>query len=303
MSEDSGIVFNIQKYSVHDGPGIRTVVFLKGCPMRCKWCSNPESQQSYPELAYNPNKCIGTDTCPLCADICPSGALIQDSDKLIEIDRQICKRCFSCAEACTSIAVNIYGKTMTASEIISKVEDDSLFYSRSGGGITISGGEPMSQPDFAITTLKEAKRRRINTAMETCGYCEWPDLEAACNTLNCLLFDIKSLNSHKHKDFTGVTNEKIIDNFKKVCKLFPQLRVYVRTPVIPGFNDTKEDIGAILDLLQGKNVKYELLPYHRLGQPKYAYLGRQYTFSANDMKANDETMKTLNSLTAFHFHK
>jgi pyruvate formate lyase activating enzyme len=287
-----GFVFNIQRYSLHDGPGIRTLVFLKGCPLRCLWCSNPESQRLDLELAYNEDKCIGTKECAYCKDVCPSGAVKENGDGLVSIDRTLCEECLKCADACPSRALSVFGKPMTVNEVLQAVEADGVFYGRSGGGMTLSGGEPLAQADFVCELLKEARRRRINTSIETCGFAEWKDLERACSYLDSILFDIKSMNPAKHKEFTGVSNERILENFQHLCERFPDLPKRVRTPIIPGFNDTEEDIEAIVDFIRDKpNIEYELLAYHRLGQPKYQYLGRQY--SLLDLRVDDERMKAL----------
>jgi len=290
-----GYVFNIQQFSVHDGPGIRTLVFLKGCPLKCIWCSNPESQYHQPELAYNSNKCIGTNKCIRCIEICTSGAIKTTADNKIIIDRDLCSNCLQCVESCPPNALNVYGKLMSIDEVLKVVEKDSVFYSRSGGGISLSGGEPLFQPEFAIALLKEAKRRRMNTTIETCGYTNWSDLESACQYLSLIIFDIKCLNSDKHKKFTGVSNKIILNNFKKLCDNHPDLPKLVRTPVIPNFNDTEEDINAIIGFIKDKpNVTYELLPYHRLGQPKYEPIGSEYLLG--DIKLDEEKMDTLKNL-------
>ncbi|MHC1728134.1 MAG: glycyl-radical enzyme activating protein [Syntrophobacteraceae bacterium] len=270
-----GFVFNIQRYSLHDGPGIRTIVFLKGCPLRCRWCSNPESQRLEPELGFNEGKCIGAEQCALCARECPSGAVKQSNGGRVRIDRKLCRECFTCAEVCPARALTVFGKLMTVDEVVRAVEADGVFYGRSGGGMTLSGGEPLAQAGFAIQLLAQAKRRRIDTSMETCGFAEWADLEEACLYLGSIFFDIKCIDAEKHKEFTGVSNERILENFQRLCESFPELPKYVRTPVIPGFNDSEKEIEAIADFIRGRpGVEYELLAYHRLGTPKYGYLGR-----------------------------
>ncbi|HZK53335.1 MAG TPA: glycyl-radical enzyme activating protein [Desulfosporosinus sp.] len=287
-----GYVFNIQHYSVHDGPGIRTIVFLKGCPLRCKWCSNPESQLQNPELGYNPNKCIGIAKCLKCAEVCIYGAVKQPQDQsdIIAIDRQLCNECLLCTEACPSKALEVFGKQTSIDDIIKAVEKDSVFYGRSGGGLTFSGGEPLMQVEFISEVLKVARRRRINTTIETCGYADWSSFEKVCPHLNSLIMDIKCMDSKKHLEFTNSSNELILNNFKKLCEEFPNLPILIRTPVIPGFNDSEEDIQAIVDFIRGRtNVRYELLPYHRLGQQKYNSLGREYSFDCkklDDVKFN-----------------
>lgn len=296
----SGIVFNIQKYSVHDGPGIRTVVFLKGCPLRCRWCSNPESQKPQPQLVYNPKKCLTLEHCVRCIEVCTAGAIKSGEGNRIRLDRDICTECLLCTKACPSLALNVYGETMTIPQVIDKVEEDSSFYSRSGGGLTISGGEPMHQADFAINILKEARRRRINTAMETCGFCQWEDLERACEVLDTLLYDVKSLDPEKHRIFTGISNELILENLQKAREAFPELAIWVRTPVIPGFNDDPEDIRRILEHIQDMpNIRFEALDYHRMGKPKYEYLGLE--FPMGDQKLDEEKIKRIHRMIRSEF--
>jgi pyruvate formate lyase activating enzyme len=271
-----GTVFNIQKYSVHDGPGIRTVVFLKGCPLSCRWCSNPESQLFKPQLAYNRNKCITVTECVRCGEICTPGALVQGDDDKISVVWDNCTNCLACASVCPASALIVYGEEKTVKDVIDQVEKDASFYARSGGGLTLGGGEPLAQPEFALALLQEAKRRYIKTAMETCGHVSGDAIISACKYCNMLMFDIKSLNSKKHREFTGVGNELILENFKAVRETYPNLKIRVRTPVVPGFNDTVEDIQSIVDFLKDYDVEYELLPYHRLGTQKYTNLGKEY---------------------------
>ncbi|MFZ5945699.1 MAG: (2S)-3-sulfopropanediol dehydratase activating enzyme [Bacillota bacterium] len=290
-----GYVFNIQQFSIHDGPGIRTLVFLKGCPLQCRWCSNPESQKHLPELGFNSNKCLGANKCIRCIEVCTAGAITTGSDNKIKVERELCTNCMLCVDACPSKALNVYGELKSIDQVLKIVEKDSVFYARSGGGISLSGGEPLVQPQFAVGLLKEAKRRRIDTAMETCGYTDWQSLDEACQYLNLLIFDIKSMDPSKHKEFTNASNELILENFKKVCEKYPNLPKLVRTPVIPGFNDNEADIKAILEFLKDKpNVKYELLPYHRLGTPKYEYIGQEY--SLGDTRLDEEKMSSLKEL-------
>lgn len=290
-----GVVFNIQRYSLHDGPGIRTLVFLKGCPLRCGWCSNPESQGVDPELAYNAGKCIGVKECGLCLTECPKGALHEGGDGRVSVDRDACRDSFACAEVCPSHALNVFGKWMSVDDVLRTVEADGVFYARSGGGITLSGGEPLMQGDFACDLLEQARARRINTSVETCGMVEWESLERACGSLDSILYDIKCMSGGKHKEFTGISNERILENFRRLCERFPDLPKHVRTPVVPGFNDTEEEIGAIVDFLLDKpNVEYELLAYHRLGQPKYCYLNRDYPLG--DVVLSESKMKLLKEM-------
>jgi pyruvate formate lyase activating enzyme len=278
MSDDrkkSGLVFNIQKFSVHDGPGIRTLVFLKGCPLSCRWCSNPESQSFDPELAYNAGRCIGLSHCVYCAEVCAPNAVSRGEDDKIRIDRSRCRECSRpCVGACPSGALITYGVERTVDEILRRVEEDALFYSRSSGGMTLSGGEPLAQGDFTPALLREAKRRRINTAMETSGYAPWETLREACSLLDSILFDLKILDPAVHQAHTGVGPERIIDNFRRMTREFPDLPVLARTPVVPGFNDNEEALLPIAELIGScrAGVTWELLPYHRLGTQKYLFL-------------------------------
>ncbi len=293
--KQTGTVFNIQKYSVHDGPGIRTVVFLKGCPLRCLWCSNPESQHPQPELAYNRQKCLTLDACVRCVEVCAPGAIKRDDDNRVRVDRNICDRCMACADVCPSEAFIVYGKTMSVDKVVSTVEEDGIFYSRSGGGLTLSGGEPMMQPEFALALLREARKRRINTAMETCGYCAPDDLKAACGFLNTLMYDLKVIDPEKHRQVTGQSNKLILENLEMVAAEFPGLPIRVRTPIIPGINDSPEEVRRIMDFIRDMpNVKYEMLHYHRLGKPKYEYLG--HTFPMGDRTLTDKAMIELNQV-------
>lgn len=291
----SGTVFNIQRYSVHDGPGIRTVVFLKGCPLKCIWCSNPESHHSYPELACKKQACLGFDQCVRCLEVCTVGAILRDEDNKPEIDRTLCNRCMLCAEFCPSKALIFYGKTMSVEEVLAEVESDSIFYSRSGGGMTLSGGEPMAQPDFALAILAEARTRRIKTAMETSGYCNSDRLLEACKLLDFLLYDIKIIDAEKHKAFTGVSNETILENLKLIHAGMPNLPILVRTPIIPGFNDDEGDVLEILDFIRDmKGVKFEMLPYHRLAKPKCDYLDVE--FKMGEKTLDQERMGFLQAM-------
>lgn len=276
ITSTTGIVFNIQKYSVHDGPGIRTVVFLKGCPLSCAWCSNPESQSYTPQLAYNEKNCITLSECLRCAEVCTAGALVKGDDDKINVVWDSCTDCLACTEVCPAEALAVYGEEMNVKDVIDQVEKDASFYARSGGGLTLSGGEPLAQPEFALALLKEAKHRYMKSAIETCGYVNKDVLLEACKYCNMIMMDIKSMDAAKHMEYTGQTNERVIENLKAVREAFPKLNIRVRTPVVPGFNDTEEDIQAIVDFLKDLNVEYELLPYHRLGTQKYINVGREY---------------------------
>lgn len=271
-----GTVFNIQKYSVHDGPGIRTIVFLKGCPLSCRWCSNPESQSREPELAFNAGRCLTLDKCTRCLRACPQSAILRQEDDLPLVRRTLCDGCpRHCAEACPSKALIVYGTERSVDDVLRIVGQDAAFYIRSSGGLTLSGGEPLLQAEFALALLREARRRRIRTALETCGMVPWKTLEAAAPYLNHVLYDIKHTDSRIHQDQTGCGNSVILENFRRLALLDPAKPILVRTPVIPDFNDSAEAITAIAEYIRPyPNTRLELLPYHRLGTQKYSFLGR-----------------------------
>ena len=279
-----GCVFNVQKYSVHDGPGIRTIVFLKGCPLHCKWCCNPESQLVQPQIAYNPEKCIGT-VCKLCAEACPEKIITmsEETGKAV-IDHQKCIHCLACAKACPAKSISLYGEYQKPEYFINKVEEDAIFYSRSEGGLTLSGGEPTMQTEFAIELLRDAKKRGITTAIETCGAIPWETCHEVYDYLDYIHFDIKHMNSEKHKEWTGQGNETILDTFRKMRGAHPDVHCVARTPIIPGFNDTEEDIIAIRDFVkQFPNTEYEVLKYHRYGTTKYEFIGREYPMGTEEL--------------------
>lgn len=287
-------VFNIQHYSLHDGPGIRTIVFLKGCPMRCRWCCNPESQRYEREISYVRNKCIGLKECGFCQAAAPEGGIAFKDDKAV-IDMEKCSHCIKCADVCPSQAIKAEGREYGIKEIIDIVERDSVFYSHGDGGLTVSGGEPLTHGEFLLDLLKEAKHRRISTAVETCGYAGYETLFKAAEYLDTILFDIKTTDNAKHIEYTGKSNEIILSNFERLCKDFPELPKKVRTPIIPGFNDSIEDIQKILDFIKNKpNVSYEPLPYHSFGRGKYAALGRDYPMG--DVKLDGKIIEEIKNI-------
>lgn len=275
--EKQTYIFNIQHYSLHDGPGIRTIVFLKGCPMRCRWCCNPESQKYVPEISYVENKCIGKKECAVCAQVCQYGAISFSETKKAVIDRNKCQNCRACVQECPSRAIKEEGQQYSVEEVMEIVERDSVFYSHGEGGLTVSGGEPLTHPQFLVALLKEAKKQRIHTAIETCGYADYESLAAVAKYLDVIIYDIKSLDDQKHIAYTGCSNERILRNFERLCNDYKDLPKKVRTPVIPGFNDDPEQLAKIQEFLLDKpNVTHEYLPYHTFGKGKYKALGRKY---------------------------
>jgi pyruvate formate lyase activating enzyme len=294
-----GLIFDIQKFSLHDGTGIRTLVFFKGCPLACAWCCNPESQAYSAELVYARDRCIGTSECDRCLPVCRSGALGRDDDGKVEIDRGLCDDCGECTHACPSKALEMSGELVSVDEVIRAVEEDGGFYVRSGGGLTVSGGEPLSQAAFVSRLLLTARRRGLHTVIETCGLCRWEAFKDVVPQVDQIFYDIKCIDAEKHERVTGVSNQVILENFRRLRRQFPETAVVVRTPVIPGVNDSEEEVQAIVEFIQGAGGAsgYELLRYHRFGEAKYRKLGRAYPLDPVEAPS-EERMTALNRVAA-----
>lgn len=265
-----GLVFDIQRFSIHDGPGIRTIVFLKGCPLSCRWCSNPESQKLKPSIMYQSMNCIH---CGRCISACPNGAI--SSNNKWFINRDICTACGECTKVCPTGALTLKGKKMTVEQVIKELKKDATNYRRSNGGITLSGGEPLVQSDFTKEILKACKGQGWHTAIETTGYASSEIIEEVFPYIDLALMDIKIIDSNVHKKYTGVSNKLILDNAHKISKI---TKVVVRVPVIPEFNSKEEDILEICKFVNSLNKidTIHLLPYHTYGENKYELLGRDY---------------------------
>jgi len=277
-SKTTGQVFNIQRYSIHDGAGIRTLVFLKGCPLKCLWCSNPESQKSRPELGFIQARCVGADTCGApCVSACTATAIHLNGQDKPAIDRMCCDVCGKCAEACRHEALKLVGREMSVDEVLAEVEKDRSFYRRSGGGMTIGGGEPLAQYRFTAALLEAAGSAYLHTAIETCGHALWEHFTVVLRHVDLLQVDLKHMDPEMHKKLTGQTNELILDNLKKIPSIKEPRDVVVRIPVIPGYNDSVENIkeSARFVAESGFN-QIELIPYHRMGVSKYAQYGMVY---------------------------
>jgi len=266
-----GIVFDIQRYSIHDGPGIRTTIFLKGCPLKCIWCDNPEAQNLYPEVFFRRVKCDG---CGKCANVCPLGAIVLGKDG-IELDRLRCDRCMKCVDVCPTQALSPTGEDKIVEEVIEEAGKDELFYRNSGGGVTISGGEPLFQPDFTLALLEGCKKKSLHTALDTSGFAEWEILNRILDYTDLVLFDIKHLDPVQHVSKTGVGNELILENLKRIVG--KGKRVWIRVPVIPNYNDSEEHMNNLAKFLSKMPIeKVSLLGYHKWGKGKYEALGRSY---------------------------
>lgn len=264
-----GLVFDIQKFSLHDGPGIRTTVFLKGCSLRCFWCQNPEGLSSKQELQYLESQCIN---CGMCFSVCPVGAhTIRDG--IHEIDRDKCTLCGECVKACPAKALQFTAREMEAREIVEQVLNDKIYYDLSGGGITLSGGEPLVQADFSSEILRLCKSNGIHTAIETAFNVEWSEVEKVLPNLDLIMADIKAVDTEIHKHGTGVNNKRILENLQRIAK--QDIPLIVRVPLMPGVNDSDEDISNIAQLVKNfPNLRYlELVPFHRLGESKYRSIG------------------------------
>ena len=272
MSE-TVLIANIQGYSIHDGPGIRTVVFLKGCPLRCRWCANPENLQDKVQTGFLANLC---KHCARCASACPRGAILAEENK--RIDREKCDGCMKCVEACFYGALVQYGKPMTVEEVFDKVRRDKIFYESSGGGVTISGGEPLTHADFAAELFSLCRGDGINTCVETCGCVPRSAFEKVLPLTDTFYFDLKLMDSGKHREYTGQGNEQILDNARFLAE--KGANILFRQPLIPGVNDAEENIRATAEFIRSlgrPELELQLIAYHRMGTSKYAALDLPYT--------------------------
>ncbi len=289
----TGCVFNIQRYSLHDGPGIRTIVFLKGCPLTCDWCSNPESQNFGPELGFIRTRC---NLCGQCFNRCPNQALTPEEDGSPRIHRELCDGCGRCQDECFPGALRLYGQEMTVEQVAAEVVRDRPFYRRSGGGLTLSGGEPLTQPAFASQVLSKARDDGLNTALETCGAGSRQALADILQLVDYVLFDIKLADSRLHFKHTGWDNHLILQNLRLVSD--SQVPFLIRMPLVPDINDSEENIAQTSRIVKscGPSCQgLELMPYHRLGVGKYEALSRKYPMGAKPA-ADQRTVERAQSL-------
>ncbi len=301
----TGVVTNIQYFTMFDGPGVRTTVFLKGCRLNCRWCHNPEGVRHYPEVFHLWSNC---NDCGRCDDICPTGALqvverlryeggvvtgdapenipVKIRDKMvrkIRVDKGLCLGCRQCVEVCPQAAFVISGEIMTVDEVIEKVAEERLMYENSdGGGLTLSGGEPTAQPEFCLALLKAAKEKGINTALDTCGYVRWDILDEMLNYTDVVLFDIKNMDPKAHKEFTGVSNDLIQENARRIIAR-GGVEMRVRVPVIPEINDSAENMKKTAEFISALGLKgVDILPFHPWAGQSYRLLGLDYPFPVGE---------------------
>jgi len=290
LTDSKGLIFNIQRFSIHDGPGIRTTVFMKGCPLRCLWCSNPESQDFFPNLIARDLNCKG---CGACAEVCPQKAISMDGEHGRKIDWSKCNQCLECVEACIYHSLTACGQHLRIPDVMDEILKDADFYRNSGGGMTVSGGEALSQSSFTAGLLEACKREGLHTALDTTGYAAWDTMKWVLSSVDLVLFDIKHLDPLEHRKATGVDNGVILAN---LLKLSGEKEIWLRMPLIAGFNDSESHLLRVAALAKKVGArKLSLLPYHEGGIAKCRQLGRPYPLP--DAKAPDNarlaTIKTL----------
>ena len=270
---DLGLISTIQKYSTKDGPGIRSTVFFKGCPLGCLWCSNPELIRSQPDLLYTRDKCA---RCGTCIEVCPQAALSYDEDGFVRVDRSLCNGCGACVSACPHGALELAGKLVTVEEVTADLLKDRVFYQTSGGGVTFSGGEPLWQSGFVAQVAKAMKVEGIHTALDTCGEVTWCRFEEVLEYTDLVLFDIKFAGRDAHRQFCGRDNDLILANAQLLAQ--KGVPMHIRLVMIPGVNDSEAEIRARMDFVSelASVEQVDVLPYHRYGMGKYARLGLAY---------------------------
>lgn len=282
------VVLSIIRMTIHNGPGIRTLILFKGCPLRCLWCSTPESQKQDPEIAIYPGKCI---RCDQCIQICPLGAIDYVADDIC-INRNLCDDCGRCSEVCYAEAVKVLGKPMTVKELLAEVKKDEVIYKHSHGGVTLSGGEPLLNPEFNEELLRSLKEENINIGIDTCGHAPKSNIEQIISYIDFFLWDIKHMDPEKHLELTGVSNDLILRN---LCFASDRrIPIYIRMPIIPSYNDSEENIRATCDFVRSLTsvIEVNIIPLHHLGKARYTSLNRSYPI-ADIPLISEDTLKNL----------
>lgn len=284
-----GRVLDIKRYAIHDGPGIRTTVFLKGCPLSCEWCHNPESQRERPEILYYEDRCT---LCGDCISTCQQGAIGLDAGRLV-LDQSLCIGCGDCVNACPNGARELAGREMSVEQIISEVVSDTLFYEESGGGVTLSGGEPLMQAKFARDIAARCHELDIHTALDTSGYASEEALIKVADVIDLFLYDIKVVDDTVHLAHTGVSNRSILHNLRVLDEM--RKRIWIRFPLLPGVNDDGRSLSDLVDLLAPLRAveAIQVLPYHQAGAGKYRRLGREYIFTKTEEPSGEDVAAYL----------
>jgi pyruvate formate lyase activating enzyme len=288
----TGITFNVQRFSTEDGPGIRTTVFMKGCPLRCKWCHNPEGLYPQPELVWYDVRCIGAREC---LKVCPEDALELTLEGM-RLDRKSCTMCGLCPPACPAGALEFIGRQWTAEALYAEVAKDSAFYETSGGGVTVSGGEPVMQAEFVEAFLRLCHQRGIRTALDTCGHADWVIYERLLPFVDLVLYDLKLMDRERHRLATGVYPDRILENARRIAQ--KGIPMWVRTPVVPGYTDGEDNIAGLATYIRDELStveRWDLLAYTNLGQPKYRRLSRPYPLEDAELptRAKMERLHTV----------
>jgi pyruvate formate lyase activating enzyme len=267
----TGTIFDLKRYAIHDGPGIRTAVFLKGCPLDCWWCHNPEGRAPDPELMVRANRC---HLCGECVAACPQGAI--RLEEKVFTDSALCQDCGMCAQVCVQGARELVGRVVTVPELLGQIERDVVFYDQSGGGVTLTGGEPLMQPCFTIELLRACQEHGIHTAVDTSGYAAWKFVAETAQHTDLFLYDLKLMDDERHRKFTGVSNRLILSNLQSLSA--GEAQVIVRIPLIPGVNDDEQNLSLMQQFLSGlpRLAGVEVLPYHAIAEAKYSALDLAY---------------------------
>ena len=294
-SSGNGLIFKISRCSTEDGPGIRTTVFFKGCPLKCIWCHSPQSQRHEPEVAFYENRCM---RCGACVKACPEKAqVVSKEERIILWDK--CNYCGECVKVCPTRALDMIGSCLTAQEVIEDIKKDMVYYKNSGGGVTFSGGEPAAQPSFLTACLKGCHETGIHTAVETCGFVKWPTLEKMLPLIDLFLYDVKMMDNEKHQQLTGVGNELILENLKRLDE--QGKTIWIRIPLITGCNDSVENIRQTAELARTLNnlAAVSLLPYNTAAEANYLSIGRKYELGSLGLYDKDRVVELAKIFTDY----